>query len=751
MPGDVRCDQLSLQHEIVMSNASPQPQVPLKAGPAAARSFGRAANWTVGIATILVLLISGGGYFYHRQWLWGVAAEHLRLFMSGPSVLQVGVAAEYLVNTTTINGQPLAAQVEVLLSGPEGKRLKAYREPTDERGRLRVVIPADLSLPPVTRLKVAAWHRESREQAEMPLRVEPTRYATRLVSDQPAYRPGETMHYRSLTLSRFGLAADRELPVHYEILDPSGVVVCGSPLDAVTRRGVGSGVFSFPHDSPEGQYRLAVRGPDRIFPPQTEPVVFRRQPATPPKKGAVERGKVEVTFFPEGGNLVAGLENRVYFAARNSRNEPIPLSGMIVATEHGDAGRDEEVALVQTAFDGMGVFSFALRTDESYRLKITGPKGVTDKPKLPQVAADRDLVLTTGAGVFAAEKPLEFNIRATKAGLPLVVAVYCRGVQVGQQPLLSRAGANPVAIPLDSAVGGVLRLTVYNYRLSPPQVAAERLVYRRPAQKLNVAVTGLHKQYAPGQKVELSLSVTNEKGQPAPAALDVAVADNALASAAENRVASLPTYFLLTGEIEQPANLEDADFYLSDRTEDYVSAAAALDLLLGMQTARSADSATTEPPLLFDNLSQIRSHYEEDVAEYRGGQTDLLSTITIAGLFSGLGLILLLAMLGLMRIVSGLHLWIPALSVITSCLLLARILLDLSRLATGPETAVAFSSYHAAIPNVGNAESPLRPQAARPHGPMARPIGRPSGAMFTNTPPASRAATWPRFCSGIRC
>ena len=62
VPGDVRCDQLSLQHEIVMSNASPQPQVPLKAGPAAARSFGRAANWTVGIATILVLLISGGGY-----------------------------------------------------------------------------------------------------------------------------------------------------------------------------------------------------------------------------------------------------------------------------------------------------------------------------------------------------------------------------------------------------------------------------------------------------------------------------------------------------------------------------------------------------------------------------------------------------------------------------------------------------------------------------------------------------------------
>ena len=76
-----------------------------------------------------------------------------------------------------------------------------------------------------------------------------------------------------------------------------------------------------------------------------------------------------------------------------------------------------------------------------------------------------------------------------------------------------------------------------------------------PAHKLNVAVTGLRKQYAPGQKVELSLSVTNEKGQPAPATLDVAVADNALARAAENRVASLPTPLLLTGEILRPLDL----------------------------------------------------------------------------------------------------------------------------------------------------------------------------------------------------
>ena len=68
--------------------------------------------------------------------------------LSGPSILEAGVAAEYLVSTTAIDGQPLAVPVEVVLSGPDGKRLKAYREPTDEGGRLRVVIPADLRCRP---------------------------------------------------------------------------------------------------------------------------------------------------------------------------------------------------------------------------------------------------------------------------------------------------------------------------------------------------------------------------------------------------------------------------------------------------------------------------------------------------------------------------------------------------------------------------------------------------------------------------
>ena len=193
--------------------------------------------------------------------------------------------------------------------------------------------------------------------------------------------------------------------------------------------------------------------------------------------------------------------------------------------------------------------------------------------------------------------------------------------------------------------------------------------------------------------------------------------------AAASGAASLPAYFLLTSAIQRPADLDGADFYLSDQTKDDVPAAVALDLLLGTQAAPPADSAAGEPPLMFDNLNQIRSRYERDLAEYRVGQTNVLNTVTIAGFFAGLGLALLVAMLGLMRIVSGMHLWIPAVGVTTSCLFLGAIVLDLSRLATGQETVAAFSSYHAPIPKTGEADSPARPQrnaAGAANGPADR-------------------------------
>lgn len=656
-----------------------RPSNPIKPNGAARRTFARYANWTVGLAAALLVLISAGGYFYHREQLADIATEHLRLIVTGPSSLQDGVAAEYTVSTTAIDGRALHAEIEVALLDPNGERLKAFRKTADENGRLKVVIPADAKLSPRVMLKVTARHHGNREEAEAELAVEPDPLDTRLALDRSLYRPGETVHFRSQTLSRFRLAEDRARQVRFEMVGPGGAAVPGMLFETVSRRGIAGGVFTIPADLPDGRYALVVRG-EEDFPADSQEFFIRdddkssveiddgNSRETLVKTIPIDIGKIDVAFYPEGGELVAGLENRVYFTARNRSGKPVHLSGEIVGDGDEDGGPRRVVAPVETVHDGMGTFSFVPRAGKSYRLKIKKPRGITIEPKLPEPNSKRGVVLTADEGVFDAGAALKFRVRWAGASRPLVTAAYAQGAQVGQQPLPSAASSatgQPVQIHLDDAVVGAIRLVIFDYGATPPEPLAERIVYRRPGRKLNVQMLGAEKHYSPGESVELSLLVTDEAGQPVPAALGISAA-------------KLPA-----NQIERNAGL------------DQEKSPAELDLLLGTRKWRRFGE---RPPLMFDNVEQINSNYEKSLADYRADRTGVLDTLTAASFFGGLALVVLVAMLGLMRIVSGIHLWVSAIGATTCCMILGAILMDPVRPSPGHGAVVPFASYRAPDP-----------------------------------------------------
>ncbi len=143
------------------TSAEPVQPQPVVRGSAAVSPFARTANWCVGLAAAMLVLISVAGYFYCRGQLAAIGAEHLRLIVTGPSRLQAGAAATYTVSTRSISGRPLPAESEVVLSAADGSRLKAYKETADEHGLSQVVIPAGLEFPARPRLSVVARHGES--------------------------------------------------------------------------------------------------------------------------------------------------------------------------------------------------------------------------------------------------------------------------------------------------------------------------------------------------------------------------------------------------------------------------------------------------------------------------------------------------------------------------------------------------------------------------------------------------------------
>ncbi len=436
------------------------------------RRLTRGANWAVAVASLLLLLVSVGGFSYHRGQLADIAAENLRLLVVGPARLRAGLNAdcqEYTVITTSVTGTPVSAQVEFAVFPPVGERV-GHLQRTDDQGRLRVTIPDTCLRPGTARLEIRAQGQNQMERVETQVTIEPPEQVTHLSLDKSLYRPGGTVRYRSLTLSRFWLTAVDKTPIRFEIVGPNGTTLAGSVSQGITDRGMGCGQFTLPSDLTPGSYTLVAKSLDGSFPTHRKAFLVRADQPSPspgkPKqtaetapsagtKHALAGDPVEVKFFPEGGELVAEMENRVYFAARDAQGRPLTISGKVL-----DSG-GRAVARLETAFEGMGTFAIEPRVGELYRLKIEQPESLKIEPRLPEVATANQVVLTTGLGVFPAGKPLEFNVRASEAGIPLVATAWCRGVTVGEQALVTEATANSVSIPLvdepHGGAGGVIR------------------------------------------------------------------------------------------------------------------------------------------------------------------------------------------------------------------------------------------------------------------------------------------------------
>lgn len=675
----------------------------------------RGADWAVGIAAAVLLLVSVGGYLYHRAQLAAVTREHLRMRVCAPPSLGIDRPAEFHVLTTGLSGEPVAAQVELGLLAADGIPVLHWTDRTAADGLLRMVMVPHDGLPEQgVRLEVTAARSGSRETFQTQVATEPVRYVTCLATDRASYRPGDTAFFRSVTLDRLALHAAPDLRIQFDVQAADGHVLPQSPRETTTFHGVANGAFAIPADLPSGRYTLVGRSPDRRFPPVRRPLKTddggRAEAESEPDSSSTS--EVRVTFHPESGYLVPEVENRVYFTARNGQGDPVELKGLVVDAD------DTPVAAVETIHSGMGAFRILPQTGGNYRLKVVEPPDTKTETELPQPDPDRNVAMSTGVGVFGAAKPVDLNLRAARDGVPLVVAAWCRGILVGKEPVVIRArsddepqegiqgagGVNQVTLTIPEEISGLIRLIAYDYSASPPVPVAHRWVYRRPVRQLNIEAAAKIQRTPSGNRAAVTLTVTDESGNPAPAVLAVSAVDKAVAGSAGDPGTSLPGCFLYSTGVDsllQPENVK------LDAPED-AEADVALDLLLGTHDGRPETAAehpgedlwsvSGPPPIVFDNLQPLRQAYQQALQQYRRDRTHTLNMLTTLSFFGGFALVLAVAMLGLLGLVSGFRLWIPAIGTAVGCLLIGAILLAPLRRDDFTQTGTAFLSFEGPAP-----------------------------------------------------
>src|SRR5690606_1758728 len=130
---------------------------------------------------------------------------------------------------------------------------------------------------------------------------------------------------------------------------------------------VTQGQLSLNHNLPSGDYTLRAYSPvmlnqsDFLFTRKIK--VYGNESIQNEKKSLPG---LQINFFPEGGNLIAGLINNIAFKANDEKGLPVNTSIEI----KNDAG--EIITKAKSQHDGMGIFSLIPMPGETYYATKTG-------------------------------------------------------------------------------------------------------------------------------------------------------------------------------------------------------------------------------------------------------------------------------------------------------------------------------------------------------------------------------------------
>lgn len=495
---------------------------------------------------------------------------NLQYFIRDPLGAETLVASG-IDRVSDLNSKPM--------NGPDGKPIQGI-------GAAEWTIPADARGGEYTLVVRESSNRFPGEQRRFIVnQYHPAQLNKELEWSKKSYGPGEEVVANCKVTNAAGPVAFQPVTVE--------VFVDGQPVPAkasgpTNSDGTVAVRFALPKVIERGEGSLSVQFTDG----------GNRETLSKPIPIALK--KLNVEFFAEGGDLVAGVPNRVYFQAHSTLGKPVDIRGRIV----DEAGR--VVAEAETLTDelepginqGMGRFDFTPEFGQKYKLEIDRPIGAEGEYKLPVVQAD-GVSLRALSEVSSDPDPIRIRVTSPNVARNLLVGAYARGRLLDHQRITAAANQSiDVALKPEAGIGGVTRVTIFeelpgeNGRktLRP---RAERLVFRKPAARLTLSVDPDKSRYVPGDHVGLSIRSINEKNEPTPAIAMIGVVNKSVVTMADEKTwRSMPTHFLLTSEVEKPEDLEHADVLLGTHPK----AAEALDLLLGTQGWRRFAEQNAAPP-----------------------------------------------------------------------------------------------------------------------------------------------------------
>ena len=332
-----------------------------------------------------------------------------------------------------------------------------------------------------------------------------------LQTDKPCYIPGEKIFFRA-----FLLDASLHQPVvmsryvYVELLHP--------PADSVLLRvqirphnKLFSGYIPIPDDLEQGHYLLRAytrfmtnTAEDFFF---TRPVFIadpRQDKAKPENKDAKLQNKTiqpashdfDVSFYPEGGHIIAGQAACVAFKALASSGESLTVAGELYDSNN------HLITEFSTFHDGMGLFCFQPQAGEHYH-SVCYYENRPLTVHLPEVKSNTVSLKTSWRQNqlwIQVNKPDPFTLP------PLYLVIHTRGhlVYAGEWDAENEA----LVIDKTDFPSGVSHVLLLSEDYSP---VSERLVFALNDDQLDVAIASDRETYSKREKVQVDFTAIRQR------------------------------------------------------------------------------------------------------------------------------------------------------------------------------------------------------------------------------------------------
>lgn len=369
--------------------------------------------------------------------------------------------------------------------------------------------------------------------------------------DKSSYHPGETIWFKAYLMEGI-LPAEGSKTLYVDWVDDKGAVLSHTVSPLVEASAYGQ--FEIPANYAAGvvhvrAYTKWMLNFDSSFLYHKSIRIMGKAPAAAPAKINIIP---TINFFPEGGDIVAGVKNKVAFKVADQWGQPVKVRGTI---------RDNKGAFVDSfssVHNGMGSFLLIPQKGASYTAKWKDTKGTEYSTELPAVKNSGITLQVT----IAKNKRI-FAINRTEDVPDKLKRLHLIGTM--HQHLVFKANINlnnPIAggaIPTESLPTGVLTVTVFD---DDWNAIAERITYINNQEysfntEMSVQRWGLSKR----ARDEIQITIPDSMV----ANLSVSVTDAGIDRDSSDNIFS---HLLLTGDIR--GSVYKPAYYFSGNT-DFIS------------------------------------------------------------------------------------------------------------------------------------------------------------------------------------